>query len=223
MEYDQGFTTNLPTDSELLSLQASNFAGSKKDYTYYIEVLKQLGLGTDTRIFDFGCSWGYGSYQLVRAGYDVTSFEIDRTRARFAQDNLGVECIEDMDELMTDPDHIGRYDCFFSAHVLEHVARPARVFAYARKLVRAGGLFVSFTPNGGTAFRKKEPTAWGKLWGEVHPNFIDKEFLDVAFRDAPRAIASSPVTAVKLPNDTALQILDPLERSELMFIARLTP
>jgi hypothetical protein len=122
--------------------------------------------------------------------------------------------------LVTDPRHTGRYDCFFSAHVLEQVPRPATDFAYARKLITADGLFVSFTPNGSAAFRKKEPVAWSKLWGEVHPNFIDDEFLDVQFRHAPRTIGSSPVGAVALPTGAALHVLDSLERPELMFVAR---
>jgi 2-polyprenyl-3-methyl-5-hydroxy-6-metoxy-1,4-benzoquinol methylase len=220
-EYQQGFTTKLPSDSELLSLQATNFAGGEKDYAYYIGLLKQLGLRSDARIFDFGCSWGYGSYQLLRAGYAVTSFEIDRTRARFAREKLGVKCLDDMEALATDPDHVGRYDCFFSAHVLDHVPCPATVFAYARKLVQTGGLFVSFTPNGSAAFRNKDAVAWNKLWGEVHPNFIDDEFLGWQFRDEPRVIGSSPVSAVALSNDRRLYFLDALERSELMFVARL--
>jgi 2-polyprenyl-3-methyl-5-hydroxy-6-metoxy-1,4-benzoquinol methylase len=219
-EYAQGFTTELPSESALASLIATNFAGTEKDYAYYIEVLGQLGLAKGARIFDFGCSWGYGSYQLMRAGYDVVSFEVDRARRRFAREQLGVRSVDDMDALMTDPSHLGRYDCFFSAHVLEHVPRPAAVIAYARKLLAPNRLFVSFTPNGCAAFRKREPVAWSKLWGEVHPNFIDDVFLDAHFRDAPRAIGSSPVGAVALPSEAMLHVLDSLDRPELMFVAR---
>jgi SAM-dependent methyltransferase len=219
-EYAQGFTTELPSEATLTSLIATNFAGTEKDYAYYIDVLRQLRLAKGTRIFDFGCSWGYGSYQLMQAGYEVVSFEIDRKRGRFAQDKLDVRLVNDLDALLSNPSHVGRYDCFFSAHVLEHVPRPAAVFAYARKLLAPNGLFVSFTPNGSVEFRKKEPTAWSKLWGEVHPNFIDDVFLDVHFQDAPRAIGSSPVSAVVLPTEARLCVLDSLDRSELMFVAR---
>jgi 2-polyprenyl-3-methyl-5-hydroxy-6-metoxy-1,4-benzoquinol methylase len=219
MEYAQGFTSNLPSDSELQSLKSINFARTEKDYSYYIGVLKQLGLGDGARIFDFGCSWGYGSYQLTKAGYNVTSFEVDRNRRRFAQDKLGLSCVDDMDSLVSDQDHISRYDCFFSAHVLEHVPRPKTVFEYARKLLAGHGLFVSFTPNGSAAFRQKEPVAWSKMWGEVHPNFIDDAFLDVEFRDSPRTIGSAPVRAVALPGDATMIFLDSLEGSELMFAA----
>jgi 2-polyprenyl-3-methyl-5-hydroxy-6-metoxy-1,4-benzoquinol methylase len=218
-EYSQGFTTDLPSDSELQSLKSINFTGTEKDYAHYIQVLRRLGLGNDARIFDFGCSWGYGSYQLMQAGYNVASFEIDRTRRRFARDRLGVRCVDDMDSLASDQNHIGRYDCFFSAHVLEHVHRPKTVFEYARKLLAANGLFVSFTPNGSAAFRQREPVAWSLAWGEVHPNFIDDVFLDLEFRHSPRTIGSSPVTVAALPTSATVLVLDSLERSELMFAA----
>jgi 2-polyprenyl-3-methyl-5-hydroxy-6-metoxy-1,4-benzoquinol methylase len=219
-EYSQGFTTDLPSSSELQSLKSINFAGTEKDYTYYIQVLRGLGLNNGARVFDFGCSWGYGSYQFMVAGYDVASFEIDRARRDFARDKLGIRCVNDIDSLMSDQNHIGRYDCFFSAHVLEHVPRPKTVFSYARTLLAANGLFVSFTPNGSAAFRQKEPVAWSKLWGEVHPNFIDKTFLDAEFRHSPRTIGSSPVRSVTLPRNATMLFLDTLERSELMFAAR---
>jgi 2-polyprenyl-3-methyl-5-hydroxy-6-metoxy-1,4-benzoquinol methylase len=218
-EYRQGFTTDLPSDSELQSLKLTNFTGTEKDYAAYIQVLRRLGLGHDARIFDFGCSWGYGSYQLMQAGFNVASFEIDRTRRRFARDKLGVRCVDDMDSLASDQNHIGRYDCFFSAHVLEHVHRPKTVFEYARKLLAANGLFVSFTPNGSAAFRQREPVAWSLAWGEVHPNFIDDVFLDLEFRHSPRTIGSSPVTVAALPATATALVLDSLERSELMFAA----
>jgi len=218
-EYTQGFTTDLPSDSELQSLKSHNFAETEKDYSYYVNVLKRLGLRNGARIFDFGCSWGYGSYQLMEAGFNVTSFEVDRTRRCIAQDKLGLRCFDDMDSLATDQDHIRQYDCFFSAHVLEHVPRPRAVFEYALRLLAANGLFVSFTPNGSAAFRQKEPVAWSKLWGEVHPNFIDDVFLDVEFRNCPRTIGSSPVGVIALPADATMLVSDRLERSELMFAA----
>src|SRR5262245_32317219 len=75
-EYNQGFTTDLPNDQELECLKATNFSDTEKNYGYYINVLRQLGIAPDARIFDFGCSWGYGSFQLKNAGFDVVAFEV---------------------------------------------------------------------------------------------------------------------------------------------------
>ena len=44
-EYTQGFTTELPSDPSLSELKRTNFAGTEKDYSYYIAVLAKTGLG----------------------------------------------------------------------------------------------------------------------------------------------------------------------------------
>jgi 2-polyprenyl-3-methyl-5-hydroxy-6-metoxy-1,4-benzoquinol methylase len=218
-EYSQGFTTELPAVDQLQALKASNFAGSEKDYSYYLRILNELGVGSGARLFDFGCSWGYGTYQLARAGMDATAFEISRSRRGYAERELGVRLVLDMDRTIADPAHRGSYHCFFSSHVLEHVPSPHLVFDYAMKLLQPGGIFVSFTPNGSAACRKALKT-WSQLWGEVHPNFIDDVFLDRSFANSPRAFGSSPLRGASLPADVAARQLDDLSGFELFFAAR---
>src|SRR5690349_15967804 len=43
-EYREGFTTEMPDRLQLQELLANGFAGSAKNYDYYITVLKTLGL-----------------------------------------------------------------------------------------------------------------------------------------------------------------------------------
>ena len=173
----------------------------------------------ETRIFDFGCSWGYGSYQMSRAGYSVVAFEVAPSRRRYAEQKLGVAMVADVEKAVNDPNFAGKFDCFFSAHVLEHVPSPAAVFQFARALLRPSGLFVSFTPNGCEKARAFSPE-WNKWWGEVHPNFIDDRFLDGAFGGSPRVMGSSPVGAIDFPSENILRRLDDLTRAELFFAAR---
>ena len=90
--YNQGFTTELPSTEYLQHLMQSGFEASEKSYTYPISILRKLGLGKGARIFDYGCSWGYGSYQLMHAGYLLQAYEISRSRAEFARDKLEVNC-----------------------------------------------------------------------------------------------------------------------------------
>jgi cyclopropane fatty-acyl-phospholipid synthase-like methyltransferase len=215
--YEQGFTTTLPTDSALDAFKKTNFSGTEKDYSYYIDTIGQLGLKRGARLFDYGCSWGYGSYQLTRAGFNVVAFEISPTRRRYAAEKLGVRTVADMDRAVVE--FAGQFDCFFSAHVLEHVPSPNQAFAYALQQLAPGGLFVSFTPNGSAACRAKLK-GWSGLWGEVHPNFIDEVFLDYNFICVPRCIGSSPVQSAALPSSPNLRRLDNLERVELFFAAR---
>jgi SAM-dependent methyltransferase len=216
-EYSQGFTTDVPSVEALARLKRSNFAGTEKDYSDYIRVLTALGLKPSAKIFDFGCSWGYGSHQLATSGFDVTSFEVASNRSRYARDNLDVRTVDDMDRAAADL--CASFDCFFSAHVLEHVPSPAKTFDYAMRLLNRNGLFVSFTPNGSESFRTVSP-AWSQLWGEVHPNFIDDVFLDYSFKLSPRCIGSSPATNAALPDRPEAKRLDGIDRPELFFSAR---
>jgi 2-polyprenyl-3-methyl-5-hydroxy-6-metoxy-1,4-benzoquinol methylase len=216
-KYVQGFTTELPSPDNLDELKRTKFVGTEKDYTYYINVLYQLGLKPGARLFDFGCSWGYGSYQLGLAGFDVTAFEVAPSRRRYAREKLKVQTVDGMDQAVTRL--AGQFDCFFSAHVLEHVPTPEEVFAYAFRLLAPSGVFVSFTPNGSSACRSAL-SSWRKLWGEVHPNFIDDTFLNYSFRRSPRCVGSSPIANALLPTNPEMKRLDELTRSELFFAAQ---
>lgn len=221
-KYAEGFTTELPTEAALATFKERNFAGTEKDYSKYVRALSSLGVGANAAVFDFGCSWGYGSYQFARAGFDVTSFEIAPTRRRFAQKHLGVRVIEAMDGLMNESKYREAFEVFFSAHVLEHVLAPNRVFEQARYLLRDGGLFISFTPNGSLACRAANRD-WSSWWGEKHPNFLDDVFLDFQFNNSPRLFGSSPLAHDVAPSKLNTQLhLDDLSGSELMFVAQKT-
>ncbi|MBI1202921.1 MAG: methyltransferase domain-containing protein [Rhodopseudomonas sp.] len=216
-DYVQGFTTSLPDDAALAVMMERGFAGSEKDYAYYIGVLTRLGVAPGSSLFDFGCSWGYGSYQLARAGYEVAAYEVAPSRRRYARDKLAVRVVDDMGRCIAAL--AGTFDCFFAAHVIEHVPSPARAFDHAMRLLKPGGLFVSFTPNGSAGHRAAS-SDWSKLWGEVHPNFIDDVFLDYNFRSSPRVVGSSPVSEAGLPASPELARLDDLAGGELFFAAR---
>lgn len=219
--YTQGFTTDLPSADDLQRLIQSNWAG-EKDYSYYIGVLAALGLKPRAALFDFGCSWGYGSHQFRKAGYRVLSYEISRQRGAYGAANLGVELVEDFEAWAASASH--SMDAFFSAHVLEHVPSPSKIVGLARQVLKPGGLFVAFFPNGSAPARATVP-AWSKLWGEVHPNFLDDCFFNREIADRPRLFGSSPIeidarhadwlTHADLP---AAQYLNDL-RGDEMFVA----
>jgi 2-polyprenyl-3-methyl-5-hydroxy-6-metoxy-1,4-benzoquinol methylase len=220
-EYTQGFTTELPDERTLQSHMTHAFRDTEKDYSRYIDVLIRLGTDRGARLFDFGCSWGYGSWQLKRAGYSVWASDISEAHRDYASEMLNVRVVN-VDDI--GPDVIGTFDCFFSAHVLEHVPVPSAVFRLAARLLRPGGLFVSFTPNGSSDCRLTEKS-WSKLWGQVHPNFIDDEFLDRSFAGCPRIFLSLPATSheleqLVLPDEPISRRLT-LSRAELLFVARM--
>lgn len=222
-DYTQGFTTDLPSLDELERLKAANFAGGEKDYSYYIGVLRELGLRRGDKLFDFGCSWGYGSYQFTKAGFGTLSYEISRPRGGYGATNLGVQLVPDFESWAEASPH--SMDSFFSAHVLEHVPSPSRIIELARRVLKPSGLFVAFFPNGSAPARRAVP-GWSGLWGEVHPNFLDDEFMNRAVSDRPRLFGSSPVVldaaAAKHLRGTGAEphCLNDLTGDELLFAFR---
>jgi 2-polyprenyl-3-methyl-5-hydroxy-6-metoxy-1,4-benzoquinol methylase len=220
--YEQGFTTEMPDEHELKYLIDRKFVGTPKDYSYYISVLRSLSLARGDRLFDYGCSWGYGTWQLQQAGFKTYAFEISRSRRVYARERLGVRIIDNIDDLRSDGRLASRFDCFFSAHVLEHVPSPRKVMELADWLLKDGGLLVAFMPNGSEECRA-ENRAWNMLWGEVHPNFIDDVFLAMAFNNVPNVVASSPVdlaALARVPLQEPGTVRLSLRGAELVFAAR---
>lgn len=225
-DYTEGFTTDLPTPSELQKLLHSNFADSEKNYTHYLAVLSALGVPGKARIFDYGCSWGYGSYQLARRGYQVDAFEISLPRAAYAQTHLGVS-MPKMEDLIP-----ASYDIFFSAHVIEHVPAVSAFVQTGLKLLKPGGLFIAFTPNGSATFRARAPRDWHLMWGQVHPQLIDEVFLASQFPKTPVFIHSAPLLQIHHPRH--LQPLTTwtrqpgmacgsLDHVEMVFVSQIPP
>ncbi len=179
--YQEGTAMICPSSSAIARLREENFAGDDRDFAGYIAFLERHGAKRGGRLFDFGCSWGYGSYQFARAGYDVQSYEIADDRRNYAIEHLGIRHIDDPFAIVEGHPLAGSFDCFFSAHVLEHVPSPSKVIDLARRCLRDGGLFVAFTSNGNEGFRKCNPASWHNMWGSVHPNFLDGQFYSHQF------------------------------------------
>lgn len=222
--YEQGFTTEMPSDTDLEIMKNTGFSGTDRDYSKYLNILENLGVRPTARIFDFGCSWGYGSFQLTKQGYDVTSFEISESRRRFAQKKLGVKVIDRFDLATAGQEMKESFDVFFSSHVLEHVPSPGRVLQVAWDMLKPGGLFVAITPNGSDEYRAVAPASWMQLWGEVHPNFIDGRFWQRQCRHGEHYfLGTIPVPAAALKNFMSGEqaiTRSVLQGDELVFAAR---
>jgi 2-polyprenyl-3-methyl-5-hydroxy-6-metoxy-1,4-benzoquinol methylase len=214
--YKEGFTTALPSDQELAVLKASQFADHEKNYKGYIAVLHALGIKSGARVFDFGCSWGYGSYQLAEAGFAVDAFEISRSRAQYAHSKLGVSIRQ-----VTESEH-GIYDVFFSSHVIEHVPSVHDMVETGMRCLKPGGLFVAFTPNGSATFRRNNPRKWHRAWGLVHPQLIDETYLLHNFSGKPLIVTSSPhpITTIAQWDRSLYPLVSCLEGDELMFVVQ---
>lgn len=214
-QYTQGFTTECPTETVLAEMKATLFRNTEKDYSKYIHILQRVGVSLGARVYDFGCSWGYGSFQLSAAGYRVDSFDISAPRFNYAQKHLGVNPV-----LPMSAESCG-YDVFFSSHVIEHVPSVNEMIELAMRVLKPGGIMVTLTPNGGDLFRKSHPKKWRSLWGEVHPQLLDVEYIKSRFPTETLLIADSSVSELILAGFGSVRVIDiPAEDVELLFIVR---
>ena len=200
-------------------------AGYTEDvHSKYVDVLACIGWSPGNRVLDYGCSWGYGSWQLAQAGYIVTGYEISRPRCEYARTQMRVNTTFSLDKIKAP------FDVFFSSHVLEHVPSVGQCIELARRLLKPGGWFLTFTPNGSEAFKTKNHGSYMKLWGLVHPNFLDDRFYKSAFGRESYIIDSSPydLTSIRQwaasprEDSDVLQRVLKLEGDELLVVARIS-
>jgi len=214
-EYEQGFTTDLPDDATLMELLRTEFRGTEKDYSQYIAVLDALGCRAGQALLDYGCSWGYGSWQLMHAGYRVKAFEISGPRCAFARKRLGVDSSTTLDEADKG------FDVVFSAHVLEHLPSIEHAIRFGLEALRPGGLWVAFTPNGSPDYRAVNPYGWHRSWGYVHPQLPDAEYYRHRFASDIFLIATIPYDLDRLKEwDGKSQMVLAQQGCELMVALR---
>jgi Methyltransferase domain len=212
--YSQGITTDCPSDESLASLIAHRFQGSEKDFRTYMSVIRAAGLSEGDSILDFGASWGYGSWQLSRAGFNVFSLEISAPRAEYAKTKLACNMIASVEELAQP------VQCMFSAHVIEHLPDPELIWKVADRVLTDDGVIVCFCPNGEPAREELVGSRqYHHMWGKVHPVLITPGFLrSVSTRHGwTAAIYSNPYQPGRIING---QTEDIPTGDELCMIAR---
>lgn len=188
-EYNQdgGITTTLPSQEELNKLLKNNFNNTDKSIAEFVAIFQLLFPDEKKlKVTDYGASWGYMSYQFLKNGYDVDSFEISRSRAGFGIKNLDLNIKTEESELDK-----GR-DIFFSSHVIEHVPIVSNMIDLSKKLLSNSGFFVAICPNGSADHKKINETGFRGSWGKVHPNFLSDRFYAKAFESNPYIILSTP-------------------------------
>lgn len=174
----------LPSTQELQRYQTSNFAGSGLDLSDKVEVLQALRPGS--RVLDFGCSWGYGTYQLQQRGFDVAGFEISKPRAEYGREKMGLEIIDSIAELENLPRE--SFDIIFSNHVVEHLPDIAKTFSTLASLLNRDGFVFHVLPN--FTGRKARSGYWLKWIGEDHQIAPAIPFFEIAI---PHSGLGSPI------------------------------
>lgn len=168
-EYHEQKITDIPGHDELTRLVEDKFSKSF-NCSNSISLIRHLtGSGT-FKVLDFGCSWGYASWQIRRSGFDVDGFEIGRTRAEFARKWLEIPIYSKLEDIC------GPYDVIYSSHVFEHVPALSSLVERLSESLSPGGFFISLTPNGDPAAQKQNFRLWHKLWGRRHPIYLTCEY-----------------------------------------------
>lgn len=168
------FTTELPDEATLNSFIANNFAGSPKDFADQISILKTFVPGG--RVLDFGSSWGYGVYQLKQAGYEAFGFEISRPRAEMGRGKLGVEILDQLEDLEQIPSH--SVDGIFASHVLEHLLSLKEIFEFFARVLKPGGVVFIMVPNSGGQKARDMGIRWQAMINEKHTLALEGKFFE---------------------------------------------
>jgi len=108
------------------------------------------------RVIDIGCGVGRSSLALAKAGYPVTGVDpseraIEVARAEAADESGGApaETSFHVGDATAEPPESWRgvYDLAVCSEVIEHVEQPERVIAYARAVLKPGGILILTTPH----------------------------------------------------------------------------
>jgi SAM-dependent methyltransferase len=217
---ETGFTTDLPDRQLLGEYLAAGFAGSPKDFSASIGVLKKI-LPSGC-VLDFGCSCGYGVYKLNRAGYDAVGFEISKPRAEHGRRVLHVEIIDSFPALDSLAD--SSFDGIYASHVLEHLQSLKEVFTFFASVLRPDGVAMMLVPNCGGKMAHELGTQWGPMINEKHTLALDGEFF---LRNMPQfgfqvQVLSDPYDQSRVDAVITHEASAPVDGDELMVIAKRT-
>ncbi|PPS42780.1 hypothetical protein B1A85_13800 [Chroococcidiopsis sp. TS-821] len=211
--YKQGFTTDLPSDIQLQDLLNKKLVNTEKDYSKWIKILDLLGGVPQQRLLDYGCSWGYGSWQFREAGYGVTAFEISKPRCLYAKEKLGIDAKNSLSEIQ------GEFDIIFSPHVIEHLPSVSNYLTFAKNHLHPGGILDTVCPNGSEKFRDLNLKNYSKFWGLVHLQLPDEKFHTKYFGETNLLITSEPYNLSLFRNwDKSSLCLGDLTGSELLSV-----
>ncbi len=110
--------------------------------------------GPATPVIDIGCGVGRTSLALARAGYTVIGVDPSDRTVRLATAAAGEAHLAGRagfyvgDATAAPPEAwVGAFSLAVCSEVIEHVRQPERVLAYARAVLRPGGILLLTTPH----------------------------------------------------------------------------
>jgi len=159
----------------------------------------------------------------MQAGFDVTGYEISKPRAEYARNNLSLNVLDSETQLSKYSTEGIKFNFFYASHVLEHIPNIRYTIELAISLLKPGGYFVVFTPNGSDVFRKKQPKVWHNNWGFNHQIFLDDIFYTTYFKNYPYFLSSESCDfriITEFHRNEDRKIVLSLDGPELLFLAK---
>jgi SAM-dependent methyltransferase len=136
---------------ERLSLTDGSLFASYGDHIQRYEFA--LPYCRDKTVLDAGCGIGYGSHFLAMSGaksvlaVDISRDAISEASASYGRENLSLEQ-RDVETLELDHALHDHFDVIVNFENLEHLQNPERFVRSAHRLLSAGGVLITSTPNG---------------------------------------------------------------------------
>ncbi|MBU4190008.1 MAG: class I SAM-dependent methyltransferase [Candidatus Thermoplasmatota archaeon] len=174
--YCEGSVSETPSDKALKELIDSSFAETGVCCREHIQIIKLFKQGGT--LLDYGCSWGYRTWQFQRAGFESMGFEISKPRASFGSKKLSVKIISSYADLNSVPNN--SFNVIYTNHVLEHLPNLFCIFKEFYRLLRDDGIIIIFVPNS-TGYENKEirKSKMPAAFGEKHTLAFDDTFFEI--------------------------------------------
>jgi hypothetical protein len=176
------YMSDLPSEEVLIGLLKDNFPENRSYKKYFSSLQVDMAEIENTKILEYGASWGYNIHKLRKEGFDPCGYELSIPRADFGCKRLGLQLVHRESDLRSE-NHI-----FFSNHVIEHLTDINKFISLARSKLTCNGYFIAFCPNGAKSYKVREPDIYRLTWGFEHPNLLDHEFAAHVFRRNPYLI-----------------------------------
>lgn len=140
---------------------------STYNFSLYTSDLNKINLymnkkPKDTTILEYGMGWGFWSRIAQSMNFDVSGFEVSKSRIDFAKKN-NIKILSDINELKKKS-----FDFIYSFAVFEHISNPYETLKLLKNLLNKNGLIYIYVPNG-IFMQNKFNKSWKASKDALHP------------------------------------------------------
>lgn len=102
-------------------------------------------LGGGKKVLDIGCRDGRISRYLIKAGNQVTGFDVDSAALKRCPAGMATEWHDLNDDWQIG--HEGVFDVVVASEIIEHLYYPEQVLVKIKTVLKPGGLLIGSVPN----------------------------------------------------------------------------